>query len=390
MISVPIVMISSTFFDLKQVRADLTRVIGDLGCTPLISESPSFPIDPDVDAIENCRRRVEIDADILILIIGGRYGFVDSRSARSVTNLEYLAARAKKIPIYAFVDRKIHKLLPRWKANKDREVDFLNAVEDCRVFGFIEEVEEQHKVVVREFEEVAEIATALRSAIAHLAFKGAQWIKQALDDREISILNQIRGLPLRIALEKPPGWQYKLFAEALIQEIETKQELNTQRRLGIAYGEVHYIDEANLFHWFRSRTAELKFLFRAFGRLTNEELRGLSQEPVDIGSVVQTAHSFTVLYEEVLGWNLRVRRCIGKEEVDSFAEALEHLSDNMVKHLEALGFTIRQKVEESAQAISRGESGSFTVNLDLEVPGVDEAFRELEQLVQRLIQAKQA
>jgi hypothetical protein len=137
--TVPQIMISSTFFDLKHVRADLGRFISEeLGCRPLVSELPSFPIDPDVDTIENCQRRVEQDADILVLIIGGRYGFIDSRSAKSVTNLEYLAARAKGIPIYAFVDRRILAVLPVWHANK--EGVFSGVVDDPLVFAFIEEV----------------------------------------------------------------------------------------------------------------------------------------------------------------------------------------------------------------------------------------------------------
>src|SRR5690349_3760353 len=125
----PQVMISSTFFDLKQVRADLARFLSaEMGCTPLASEWPSFPIDPDADTIENCRRRVEQQADILVLVLGGRYGSVDSRSAKSVTNLEYLAARAKGIPIYAFVDRRVLTLLPVWRDNKN--IDFSGAVDD--------------------------------------------------------------------------------------------------------------------------------------------------------------------------------------------------------------------------------------------------------------------
>ena len=70
----PCVMVSSTFYDLRQIRDDLRQFIEGLGYRPLLSEHPSFPIDPDTTTIENCRRRVEQDADILVLVIGGRYG----------------------------------------------------------------------------------------------------------------------------------------------------------------------------------------------------------------------------------------------------------------------------------------------------------------------------
>ena len=114
----PTIMVSSTFYDLRQIRTDLYTFISDnLGYIPLLSELPSFPVDPDVDTIENCRRRVEQNADIMVLVIGGRYGSIDSKTVKSITNLEFLAARAKGIPIYAFVDKSVLSILPVWKTN---------------------------------------------------------------------------------------------------------------------------------------------------------------------------------------------------------------------------------------------------------------------------------
>src|SRR3954462_1125937 len=103
----PGIMVSSTFYDLRQIRDDLRQFIEGLGYRSLLSEHPSFPIDPDASTIENCRRRVEQDADILVLLIGGRYGSVDAGSNASVTNLEYTSARHKRIPVYAFVDPQV-------------------------------------------------------------------------------------------------------------------------------------------------------------------------------------------------------------------------------------------------------------------------------------------
>src|SRR4051812_24629597 len=131
----PGVMVSSTFFDLKQIREDLrTFLADDLGYRALLSEHPSFPITPELPTIENCRERVERDADVLILVIGRRYGSMDDRSATSITNLEYLAAREKGIPIYAFVERGIRTLLPVWRANPSS--DFSQEVDSVELFKF--------------------------------------------------------------------------------------------------------------------------------------------------------------------------------------------------------------------------------------------------------------
>jgi len=105
---VPTIFLSSTFYDLRHVRAELGQFVEvQLGYRLLASEHGTFPIEPTLDTIENCRRRVNQDADVLVLLIGGRYGSLAPGVNRSVTNLEYLAARAKGIPIFAFVDRGI-------------------------------------------------------------------------------------------------------------------------------------------------------------------------------------------------------------------------------------------------------------------------------------------
>src|SRR5262249_20743047 len=146
----------------------------EMGCRCLVSEWSSFPIDPDVDAVENCRRRVEHDADLLVLVIGGRYGSVDSKSAKSITNLEYLAARAKGIPIYVFVEKRVQALVPVWKTN--RGFDFSSVVDDPRVFSFIEEIRDHHKVWTQEFELATDIVSALRRQFAYLLSQGAQFV----------------------------------------------------------------------------------------------------------------------------------------------------------------------------------------------------------------------
>src|ERR1043166_5353057 len=113
----PGVFVSSTFYDLKQVRDDLRQFIASRGYRPLLSELPSFPVDPNASTVENCKKIVERDADMFVLVVGGRYGKPVPDSAKSVTNLEYSTARAKGIPIFAFVEKRVLAQLPTWKRN---------------------------------------------------------------------------------------------------------------------------------------------------------------------------------------------------------------------------------------------------------------------------------
>lgn len=99
----PTVFVSSTCYDLKQIRKDLEQFLNnELGFEALLSDSDSFPVDPQLNTIANCTKNVDDLADIFILIIGRRYGMITD-SGKSITNLEYLHAKQKNIPIYVFL-----------------------------------------------------------------------------------------------------------------------------------------------------------------------------------------------------------------------------------------------------------------------------------------------
>jgi hypothetical protein len=387
MSAIPQVMISSTFFDLKQVRADLAKFITDeMGCTALLSEWPSFPIDPDADTIENCRRRVELEADILILVIGGRFGSVDSSSARSITNLEYLTARAKGIPIYAFVDRQVLTLLSVWKANKDG--DFSTVVDDPRIFSFLEEVRDLHRVWVGEFEFAADIVAAVRSHFASLMLQGAQLVQRARSEQEYSVLRTLRGAPLRIALEKPPGWEIRLFAETLLQELEARKTLRHQKNIAITYGVREWIKVSEIGSWSGARLAELMSLVHALQRLVHEELsraqgpRGL---PGDLELIVFTAQSIATVYQEAIEWINRVRRVAGDPIVKSVATKMDRFADDVLEKIEALGVLFLSEADDLVRASKQGDPvGARAIKLTLGLPGIDNFVASVEQIVRDL------
>jgi hypothetical protein len=384
---VPQVMISSTFFDLKQVRADLARfLVEQLGYKPLVSEWSSFPIDPTMNTIENCRKRVEQDADILILIIGGRYGYVELNSSASVTNIEYLAARAKGIPIYAFVERKVLDLLPVWKVNKS--MNFSSVVEDARVFRFIEEVRDVHKVWMREFDLANEIVEALRAQFAYLVLQGSLLLRRIGNTPENSVLREIRGAPLRIALEKPAGWEYKFLAELFIQAVGASQVLREQMRLNISHGSREYVAIKEIGPWSKLRMEELSRIVEALATLLNQEsVRALGPpgEPGDIGLLVFVARSVGELYKEAIEWGLHIRRIVCEEDLVSIIRSMENLADGVLDQIESLGPLILQRIDSIDEARRRGEPDpSGSIVLRPELPGIDRFNEAVKKLLEKL------
>lgn len=157
----PAVFVSSTCYDLKQIRQNIRDFIeDDLGYEAVLSEYDTFPIDPDMDTVNNCLRVVEERANIMVLIVGGRYGNITDHGEKSITNLEYLRAKMKGIPIFVFIDQSILNILPIWK--KNNTADFSEIVDSPKIFEFVDILRNKDSNWVHEFNNGKDIIDCLQ------------------------------------------------------------------------------------------------------------------------------------------------------------------------------------------------------------------------------------
>lgn len=345
----PTAMVSSTCFDLKQVRADLLDFIqGQAGYVPLFSELSSFPIDTDVDTIENCRRRVERDADLLILVIGGRYGFVGDKSGHSITNLEYLAARAKQIPVYAFVKRDILTALSIWEKNPTG--DYGSIVDSPRLFEFVREVRTVHRVWMNEFDTAQEIVSALRVQFAHLAAEGIRW-KQRLQEPQPRWLAALSGKALRLALERPRLWEYRLLVQAIRDEIDGRVDLRREHELGLSFDGLHGLENDKVLAWAQLKLRELTRLGEGLGTIFGKpvaDAMGPPGEPGDPEKILFIARGVGAAYEAALKWSRAVRAVHVSEAWRPGVALLAEMVNNLLVELEdwtSVGFSKLDKAE---------------------------------------------
>ena len=93
------VFVSSTFFDLVEERAAVSKVLLEMDAFPAGMEL--FPA-TDEDSWTLIQRVID-SADYYLLIIGGRYGSIDNTTQLSYTEKEYDCAVAQKKPVMAFL-----------------------------------------------------------------------------------------------------------------------------------------------------------------------------------------------------------------------------------------------------------------------------------------------
>jgi hypothetical protein len=376
-------MISSTCFDLGQVRADLEEFLTHLGYRPLLSEYDSFPVEPDKDAIENCRARVEKDADILVLVIGGRYGSVDARSNKSVTNLEFLTARAKGIPIYVFVERDVLANLSAWEANPSG--DFSHCVNDPRVFEFVKEVRSKWTF---EFHIVQDIIRLLRMQLANLFRESLKvWVK-AHRPNVPAIIAQLTGPAFAFALDKPKAWEYLLFSQVVEDGISASRDLKRRYLRGLSLGPGEHVSLRNLHAWSDPRMDELRRVAEGINVAINEHLPiafGPPGQPGDVEDIISLGRYIGDAYTEALEWSLRVRRATGHARLKPIIDVLAHFPDDLVTKIEPMGQPMLKRIEDGLQDLAaKGTPLRIEMQVVIKLSHIDEFLKLSDRLKQDL------
>ncbi len=211
--SKPRVFISSTFYDLRQVRADLDLFIEQLGYEPVRNEEGDIPYGKDEALEEYCYKEIK-NIDILICIIGGRFGTESKKSKSSITHLELKTALNESKQIYIFIEKNVYSEFETYLLNKDLEAKY-RYVDDKRVYEFIEEVKSlSTNNIIKDFETVSDITKYLKEQFA------------GLFQRFLEQQNRIKEISLIKGLEKTAGTLNKLVNYLSDENKDQADEIN--------------------------------------------------------------------------------------------------------------------------------------------------------------------
>lgn len=156
----------------------MSAFLTEIGFDPVLFEAGAVPYRPGRPLDDSCY--VEVDnADLMVLIIGGRYGSLASNQQqtahyetehhRSVTKGEYERALAKNVPVYVLVDRSVFGEYQTYKKNRGNRSIKYAQVDSVEVFDFIEDIElGGNHMPIQPFDGAAELISWLRNQWAGL------------------------------------------------------------------------------------------------------------------------------------------------------------------------------------------------------------------------------
>jgi hypothetical protein len=174
----PRVFISSTYFDLKSIREELDRFITTMGYESVRHDEGHISYGKDEAPEIYAYKEIE-HADILISIIGSKYGSESTTNGYSISQQELKRAHTVGKQVYIFIDDAVNSEYQFYKTNKHLEGLHLSAVTDKRIYTFIEEIYAlPHGNPIFPFKTGGDITNILREQWAGLFQQSLQTVDQ--------------------------------------------------------------------------------------------------------------------------------------------------------------------------------------------------------------------
>ena len=378
----PSVFVSSTCYDLAQVRQDLRIFIESLGMIPLLSDFDSFPVNPNLDTIGNCLAGVKNKSDIFVLIVGGRYGSRNG-SEKSVTNMEYLEAKAKGIPRYVFVQKALLTALTIWQKNPSG--DFSGIADSPKLFEFIESLRDPKENWVFPFESAQDIIETLRKQFAYLFMDALSYRGKIMNSEQPDYIQGLSGPALLLVTQKPFLWEYRLFSQVLNDELSRLAYLKKDLDYGIVFGSsvrLHDVMEIN--DWILKKTGELRMFSEPVNNLINVALIkacGAPGEPGDVEEIIYVGRRMGNAYRSILEWTADFKHAQVDELFDNVLKIVSRLSQNVIIEIEDFSSTLQQQLFEGIKKYeSTKKFQTIKLTLTLTCPDPSELENELNRL----------
>lgn len=228
----PRIFVSSTFYDLKYIRDDLSTFIKAHGFESIMFEDGDVCYTPGKPLDLSCYETLGT-ADMVVLIIGGNYGSAASGETKdgfdeyiSVTRKEFDTARSRFIPIYIFIEEGVFAEYGVYEENfkqiEDKNNVKFKVVKDINVFRFIKNIKEFSSVPIISFKKSSEIKE----------FLDKQWsdmFKKYLDSLKEEKANENTNVELQVLSASID--QVKVLIDGLSKKLIVNEDVNYKELL---------------------------------------------------------------------------------------------------------------------------------------------------------------
>jgi Domain of unknown function (DUF4062) len=249
----PRIFISSTFYDLRHVRADLDRFITEFGYDAVSNERGDIPYGSDQSLEEYCYKEIE-NCDILVSIVGGRFGSESRHPGPSISQMEVKNAIELGKQLYVFVDADVLAELKTYRLNKETLSTKYAYADDIRIFKFLDELDALSSNNTRfSFRETSDILTILREQWAGLF---QRLLRTQARQEEVRMINALRETAKSLDELVRYNTEQSKSGDSIVSQILLPSHpifAHLSEKLGVAY-RIYFKNLTEMRAWLKARS----------------------------------------------------------------------------------------------------------------------------------------
>ena len=378
------IFVSSTCYDLSQIRNDIKQCILELGHNPILSELKEFPVNPNLSNAENCINAVKNEADIFVLIIGNKYGS-ELDSGRSITNTEFITAVDKGIPIYTFALKQMTTILPLWERNPD--MDLSSVVDNKKVFEFLADVRKKRGLWNFEFEKAQDITDILKSQLSNLFCEALKVRRRIESLGKKDYISKISSKALDIIIKKEDFYEARFFLQSMYDEIQKYSSLKNDYKYSVLFKSPNRIENIEqLIDWTLLKFGQAQNYIGSLNNL-QEAFTFFFKEPgtpSDLEGLYYVASSYARSYASLLEWGIEVKSMIVPDKYKKLLTILAEFPSDSIRQIEEFPIQSLELIEDCRKQINEEPQKTHVLSLNLKLTINDDIIlcyeKELEVL----------
>lgn len=369
------IFISSTCFDLDQVRENLKITLEEIGHLPVLSEYPNFPVNPSKSTIQNCKENVRKNCDLFVLIVGNESGSIDKDSGKSIVNLEFDVAQQENIDTFIFIKKSIFELIPLWKDNPD--ADFSKKVNSTQVIEFADRLKNYQWVFT--YNRASDIENILKNQLS-------VYLKNLIEEKKKGTLAPLPEFineseeVREIALNRDDFWEYHLTIELLKDRYRKIKSRYKDVQTGyITSDSIVKRDLQECLDWVKAINRDYMDLMDVLKISFEQKMVEAWGEPGQAGDPIKIKKVVDHIYEtcnRLVSLELHTKKAIVPEEYERLFEIFEGWAPHLFENIKTLIEGLEEPFKEDEP------SGEYSINLKIDAPPniekVSEILREIE------------
>lgn len=263
--------------------------------------------------------------------------------------MEFLAARAKNIPIYIFINKQIINLLTVHQKNK--KGDYSNIVDTPEIVEFANDLRNASGLWTFEFEKFQDIMTILKGQLSYLFKESLQLRNKINNSPDLDFYAHLSSKASRIIVFKGKLFEYEFLSQVFVDEIKKYELLKKDCEYKIVLKSDQALNaDKDFLQWITLRMSSLTAYIPTLINLINKLIPKYLNEPgrpADLKGFFYVAKTFARVLEAFINWSIDTSSVTVQTNQRELRDIVAEFNSKAIETIWSFPFLLEEEINQS-------------------------------------------